>query len=68
MKVKLDIYDDLGGQRQIGFVRPDLEPAKVVHTIVRAAGGEAFTVDEHFATCELCDPICGFAHCVKVKP
>jgi len=54
MNVTLEIFDDLGGQRQIGFVRPDFEPSKVVHTIVRAPGGAAFTVDDHFANCEVC--------------
>lgn len=54
MKVELDIYDDLGGERQIGFLRPDFEPSRVVHTIVRAPGGAAFTVDGHFETCEVC--------------
>lgn len=54
MKVKLEIADDFGGQRQIGFLRTDLNGGKLFHTIVRAPGGAAFSVDDHFATCEVC--------------
>lgn len=54
MTVELKIVDDFGGQRQIGFLRTDLNGGKLFHTIVRAPGGAAFTVDEHFETCEVC--------------
>jgi hypothetical protein len=51
---ELEIADDYGGQRQIGYRRSDLP---LFHTVVRAPGGAAFVkvvVQDHFTNCAVC--------------
>jgi hypothetical protein len=51
---ELKIYDDLGGQRNIGYERTDVP---IVHVVVRAPGGAAFARAEialHFKVCDVC--------------
>lgn len=49
---KLEICDDYGGQRQVGYGRIDI-PA-LFHTIARAPGGTFFTIGNHFDNCLTC--------------
>lgn len=50
-KPPLSLAGDMAGENHIGYLRGD---APVFHTIVRAPGGAAFTLGDHFETCPIC--------------
>jgi hypothetical protein len=47
----LKLFRSLTGETAIGYKRADLP---IVHVIAQAEPGTRFTVDDHFASCEIC--------------